>query len=419
MLQEDTIRCDNSLRGQPHWVDFSKHYSGDYKVNILKLNPSLYSNSQDSKISDYGISVFYTSIFNVSLWRTKKNKGIKKIKRAKFKLYRDIIRVNNYLEKYFLIKMLFLFKQAEMMGAVALLTNTKVFLFREAFYPLTDAMTLIAPEINVTTIAYQYSNLSNISPLMMSTADKQLIFSNLYRKIYQVDGISPLKLEVTGYLYDGIINLLKEKAYSHRKKMLDSGANFVICYFNESVQGKNRWGLVSEKSHLTDLHILAKIVLEDPSIAVLIKSQFIRTSPCNLHKDDMLIQNAVNTGRFLDLNEGFKRNDIYPAEAALASDICISHKFGATAAIESAVSKVRTVLIDSYGAVGLWDEIYAQADIVYKSMEEIMKSITKYRNNDKDYRSLGDWSTIIHNFDPFCDESAVERLQNCVAAEVK
>ncbi len=107
-------------------------------------------------------------------------------------------------------------------------------------------------------------------------------------------------------------------------------------------------------------------------------------------------------------------NDIYPAEAALVADICISHKFGATAALEAASAGVRTVLIDSYGSRTAWDAIYANGNIEYRTITEAMQAITRYRSGSHDDQALGDWGPILHHFDPYQDGGATGRLREVV-----
>lgn len=415
-LQEDTVRFDKSLRGQPHWTDSA---SNSFDTNIIEMDSNLFSNRDIELLEENSVNVVSKSLFKTARRINKGNQVFKVLRRNRYKALLGFLTSYHYVDRYFLLKIMALLKQAELMGALALLKNTKVFLYRETYYPLVDAMVLVAPKLNIKTIAYQYSNLGCISPVMMSSPDKFLIFSDKYSSVYKTDDIFPGELIVVGYLYDYVAELVLSKAKNHRKILTDLGASFIICYFNESVQGKDRWGLVSENAHLKELHVLAKAVLDDATVAVVTKSQFMRTSPRNLHPTDKLLKRASETGRFIELGEGFRRNDIFPAEAALVSDLCISHKFGATAALEAVVSGVKTVLLDSYGTKTVFDSIYCQADIEYASVELIMAAVTRYREGDLSSQQLGDWSKIIHYFDPYMDGNASARLRNEVSESIK
>ena len=226
-----------------------------------------------------------------------------------------------------------------------------------------------------------------------------------------------MKFHVTGYLFNGIDKYVQHKSRIHRETLERAGAKFIVCYFDENVQ-HDRWGLVSKNDHLGELHALAEMVVSDPTFAVVVKSQFMFNSPSQLYPNDILIKQAKETGRYLELKEGIHRNNIYPTEAALVADLCIGHKFGATAALEAAIAGVRTILLDRYGTKTLWDSIYSQADIEYESMGSLIEAINRYRTGDINSQALGDWSPIIHHFDPYCDGRAIERLHNIVTHSI-
>lgn len=248
---------------------------------------------------------------------------------------------------------------------------------------------------------------------MMSTADKYLIFSDMYRELYQTDYIMPKDFLATGYIFDGVADIVREKASKHRDSLNAAGARFVICYFDESVQN-DRWGMVSRVDHLGELHALANAVLGDPEFGMVVKSQFSRNTPSQLYPTDDLIQAAMATGRYLELVAGTHRNNIYPTEAALVADLCIGHKFGATAALEAAIAGVRTVLLDTYGMKTLWDAVYAQANIQFKTMESLLGAISCYRSGAVEHQTIGDWRPILHYFDAYQDGMAVSRLRNVI-----
>ena len=412
-LQEDTIRFDHSLRGQPHWLD-ARNPANSFHTYVIKLPASNFSVAEDeSYLSQKGLTLLATSAFRSALRGTRKEARLQPVRNVKWEAYRAVFSARGYAGRFFLLRVAALFRQSELMGAMALWLNVRVFLVRETYYPLADAMQLVAPALNVTTIAYQYSNLPFFSPAMMSTADKFLLFSDMYKVLYQTDGIAPQKFLPTGYLYDGVASLVREKARKHREAMSHAGANFIVCYFDESVQ-HDRWGLVSKDDHLGELHVLAKAVLADSTFGVVVKSQFMFNTPSQLYPEDELIQKAKATGRYLELMKGVHRNDIYPTEAALVADLCVGHKFGATAALEAAIAGVRTVLLNPYKTSSLWDSILAEADIEYGTIESLMEAIACYRSGGAEQQAIGDWSKILHEFDPYRDGKATIRLRSHV-----
>jgi hypothetical protein len=416
-LQEDNIRADHTLRGQPHWLDARKP-PDRFNIYVVALSSILSIADDASQLSEAGLMILPASVFRSALKEMRGHKALLRVRQSRIEAIRAVLRVRGFAEKYFLLRLALLLRQAELMGAVALWLNVRVFLIRETYFPFADAMQLVAPDLNVTTIAYQYSNLGIVSPIMMSTADQFLIFSEMYKALYQTEDIAPREFIPTGYLYDGVASLVREKAQKHREGLMRSGATFIACYFDESVQN-DRWGLVSREDHLGELHTLAKAVLSDPTFGIIMKSQFSRNTPSRLYSTDEIILAAKATGRYLELVEGQHRNDIYPTEAALVADLCISHKFGATAALETAIAGVRTVLLDPYGIKTLWDDLYAQADIEYESIDTLMVAIHRYRAGHADKKALGDWSPILSHFDPYRDGQSTCRLRTVIENAVQ
>lgn len=415
-FQEDTIRFDHSLRGQPHWLDASNS-ANSFHTYVIKLPAMKFAVAEDeSLLLEKGLTLLTTSAFRSALRVTRKGDSLQSVRNDKWRAYRAVFGARGYAGRFFLLRVAALLRQAELMGAMVIWLNIRVFLIRETYYSYSDAMQLVAPKLNVTTIAYQYSNMPFVSPLMMSTADKFLLFSSLYQPLYSIDGIAPQDFLATGYLYDGVAGLVRKRARKHRDALCRAGAKYVVCYFDESVQS-NRWGLVSKADHLRELQVLAQAVLADPTFGVVVKSQFMFNSPSCLYPKDELIQKAKETGRYLELMEGTHRNDIYPTEAALVSDLCVGHKFGATAALEAAIAGVRTILLNPHKTRALWDSVLADADIEYETMDLLMEEIVRYRTGIA-AQALGDWTQILHHFDPYRDGEAVNRLWQVVCQSV-
>ena len=417
-MQEDVIRADRSLRGQPHWVDVNEP-NHTFDTYIVELRDGENCNEEDAlKLTGAGVRVLPTSAFGYAIKEMRKQEVIVMVRRDKRAAVRAVFLVREYSKSFFLLRIAHLLRQAELMAALSLWLNVKVFLIRETYYSFADAMQLVASDVNVTTVAYQYSSMGSISPVMLSTADRLLIFADMYKAIFQADGIGPKEFIPVGYLYDGVARLVRERAKKHRERLKDAGAEFIICYMDESVQD-NRWGLVSKADHLGELHALANAVLADSTLGLVTKSQFIRNSPSRLYPGDKIIRAVRSTGRYLELMEGVHRNNVFPTEAALVSDLCIDHKFGGTAALESAVAGVRTLLLNPQGTTTLWDDIYAMADIEYDSLDRILEAIGRFRAGDPESQSLGDWAPILPYFDPYRDGKSADRLRAIVESAIQ
>jgi hypothetical protein len=417
LLQEDTIRTDNSLRGQPHWIDFG---SGEklYNTYIIKSYIDNTELEAETKIQLEKNNVFLVEpvALKKAFVKMRNHDSLRAIRHKKQKLLKSFFLTKGFKNKHFAIRTALFLKQAEFMGAVSLWLNVRVFLFRESYIPLTDAIQLLSKELNVKTIACQYSNLGTFSPIMMNTADLMLIFSSSFRKIFTNEFFTPEKFIEIGYIYDGLPVTIKERAIKNRNILLNKGVKFIICFFDESVQ-YDKWGLVSKSDHLHELHVLVNAVLEDPTLGIVVKSQYQKNTPSRLYPDDSLITSVIASERFVELHSGLIRNDIFPSEAALIADIVIGHKFGATASLEAALNGTRSVMLDNYGTKTVWDHFYDSDSITFSTIESLMLAISEFRSKNKNFNSLGDWNNFLGHLSSGNGVSAIKRIKDIVEIE--
>ena len=234
--------------------------------------------------------------------------------------------------------------------------------------------------------------------------------------LIQLKGIGPVNFKSAGYSYSYAHEYICERSKSYRKVFEDNGVDFIICYFDERVCFNNKWGTVENESHLNDLKTLVNFILSNKRVGLVIKSQFMKYSPSHWYPNENIFERALSTNRYLELNEGHKinRNDILPTEAALVADICISQKFGATAALESAILQKRTILMNKYPIRTEFDQLYSKSQIVFSSMEETIDAIKEFILDNKDYVNLGDWSPIINEFNAFEDLDNLKRIRDII-----
>jgi hypothetical protein len=415
-LNEDTLRTDFSFRGQPHWFEFDKSLK-KFNTYILRSvrDGSILSEEISNQFKENRISVIDASQFRMAHKQMKFHDGLVFVRKYKKSLFFKYFFSSSYKSKYSIIKTALLLKQAEHLGVISLWLNVKIFLFRES-YPYTDAIQLVNKPLGVKTIAYQYSNLGVVSPIMMNTADRMIIFSESFKNIFKNNFFTPKNFVVGGYVYKKLNEAGRKRAYEFRRQLQLCGASFIISYFDESVS-ISKWGLVSESDHLHELHILSNFVIDNDDVAVVIKSQFQRYTPSKLYPNDPILSRAFATGRFLELHKGSSiRNDILPAESGLISDISIGHKFGATASLEVAIEGVRSVMIDQYGTKTIWDQYYNNKNITLPNIEAIISAINQFRKGNPDYYDFGNWSSfldIITN----CNFTTVDKIQKIIESE--
>ena len=170
--------------------------------------------------------------------------------------------------------------------------------------------------------------------------------------------------------------------------------------------------MVNKEHHHEEISMLAKCVLSNPKVAVLVKTQFARNSVNNLYSDDHLISEAIRTGRLIDLCHGDGiRNDVYPTQVALSSDICVGNMVGATASLEVALCGSKSVLVNEYNVRPHWEYLVADQNIVFPDLAGFLQIIEKCDGDIAVLDGIGDWGAVIDQFDAYPDMLSIQRLQ--------
>ena len=248
--------------------------------------------------------------------------------------------------------------------------------------------------LGIRTIGYQYSFLQRPS-LMMSLPDKQLVFFEKARHNFEYRSISPKEF-VIRLSIPAFIPICIKACGALRADIQKLGVDFILGYFDEQInRNPERWNLYSIREHRRDLRILARLVLSDPRIAVVLKPQFVYNAVSQLHANDTLIMSAFQTGRLVEIFKGHKvRNVVFPSEVAQSCDLCIGQKLGMTAAFESALQGTRTVVVNPHKLYGHWDHLFADKNIEFESLAAILETVPL--NRDLLARStIGDWSAVL------------------------
>ena len=100
-----------------------------------------------------------------------------------------------------------------------------------------------------------------------------------------------------------------------------------------------------------------------------------------------------------------------PAVAALAADIAVHGYISTvTAGMESALAGTPTLLLDREG----WSvsSLYnlGVGRVVFKDWDDLWKACQEHWQTEQGIPGLGDWSSMMNDFDPFRDGRAAERM---------
>lgn len=408
-IQEDDLGVDRSVRTQPHWL-FPGDTPAPFRTYVWQNKENLAVTIDAPALRAAGVTPISDTQVRVLVWRNRKQAISRRLLRDALGCLVSASTSRRVSESLALAATGKLLLRSRMAVALWRELNIKVFVSGEAYLRDVNAIYLVAPLLGLRTVSYQYSNISLVSPSMMTTSDLMLLFSEMYRRNWTYTGIAPENFSTLGYPYDSAFPLLRAPAERIRAGLADAGARFVICYMDESVQ-HSRWGQVSAAEHEADLLMLVRALMADPTLGVIVKSQFTRNSPSRMLASHPEFERAKATGRYVEACHGRNRNIMFPAQAALASDIAIGHAIGGTAVLEAALAGRRCLMLNPYQWRGTWDDIYTRGDIVYGSLSLALQAIAEFRAANPRRQALGNWSSILPQFDPYRDGRAAERLR--------
>jgi len=314
-------------------------------------------------------------------------------------------------ERFAAVRALILVLKARRIGAVAEATGARAWVGCESYFPEADAVSLIADAYGLRTAAWQYSAMMTPSLLMLTTADVMATFSDYFAPLYASSPIGPASLFPIGYPFGDVPSLVRKRAHLMRGELRNKGARFVLCFFDESI-AQTRWhGLINRADHLSVVEALAGAVLSDPELAVILKPKYAYDTVDRVHPQSDILRRATETGRFVHLVAGIHRNEVFAAEAAIASDLCIGFLAGATAALESVIAGSRAILLRCRGEVAQLDPILGGLDIIYPSIEAMLDAIAAHRAGHPARAALGDWAPVLSRLDAQRDGKAPARLR--------
>ena len=413
LLQEDDLSMDRSYRSQPHWL-FPEGDRPPYEIIVLCLGKVARLEHSAQDLMQAGVKPIFDNALPPEVRRAVLPGRLRrKLKRTQLDVLSAAFSTDDG-EIAALAAMGPACEHARHMARIVIAGNVRAVAVAENYFPQADALLLIAPVLGIKTVSFQYSNrLIPVVPAMLTTADVMVTLAPAYNVLWTASEVQPRQFCSAGYVYDASFPLLRARAMHQRSQLLAAGAEFVVCYFDESVQ-TGKYGLISESDHIAELRYLLERVCDEPGLAVITKSQFERNSPYRFPQLRELVERAAATGRYVDLRRGVHRNVVFAAEAAMAADIIIGHACGATAALEGALAGTRSVLLDPYRIPSEVLNPLRVLDVMYPSLEAAFDAIAGWRRGAPERSGLGDWSSALPVFDPFRDGQAPRRLRRVI-----
>lgn len=406
LSQEDDIGMDRSYRFQPHWLlpEDGRPGFDTYllpQAGLQTHDPQELERSGVRPLTAEDVAALSAPLADDAAGR--------KLRKAAWSCVFAALGSASPAESVALANIARLFMTAAGLSALTRRLSIRAFMTAENYLVEADAMQLVAAGQDLHTLSYQYSNLASKSTPMLTTAKTMLTFAPGYDEFWRHRGIAPKRFQSIGYCFDHAFARVAPRSAALRRTLQDAGARFVLCYFDESVQ-QHKYGLISERDHEAELLALLEELEADASLGVIVKVQFQRNAPSRLPAIASAVEKARATGRYLELSRGSHRNNILPAEAALAADLSIGHAIGGTAPFEAALAGRRAILLNPYGIADGNQRHYSRVDVMFGALSEALPAIASFRGGTRP--ELGDWSRILPSLDPYRDGKAAHRLRH-------
>ena len=213
-----------------------------------------------------------------------------------------------------------------------------------------------------------------------------------------------------GYVGDHRFGLVKDVSVSVRQKLQGNGARKIMAYFDENSIADDRWYYGHGPTRANYAFLLEK-VLQDEFFAVVLKPKVPSSLKARLGQVGDLLMQAIETGRCFVFDVGGMHGAYPPAVAAQCADIAVhGHLFAATAAVESALTGIPTLIMDKEGWKRSLFYRLNKGKVVFEDWPQLWESCESYWDDPKKAPGLGDWSEVIDGIDPFRDGKAAERM---------
>ncbi|MFH1428725.1 MAG: hypothetical protein ABIH39_03170 [Candidatus Margulisiibacteriota bacterium] len=427
MLEMKNMAGDNMLKrtGPAIAVEYYGHLNLDHperysdlfywqqselggKDIVLFSNMGLFSKEQYDEIAQHGIEPLYLSFIKKNINRSLRyafypdnNNNLSLVKKDLItgyenKWFQETVSEYEILKNYW----------AELFERKNIKIFTHWYKYDNKSIAITDAM----QSTGGITAIYQRAFETHTTPETTIAADIEFGFSKLTAEI-EKENKSRIPYHVTtGYPGDFRFPLLKSMAKEVRAQLMKNGAEYIVAFLDENTLDDPRWFTGHEFARNNYSFILNKL-LQDPKMGLVIKPKSPRTLRKRLGNAAELLTKAEETGRCYIFEKGHLQGSYPPAVAALASDIAIHEVLCAgTAGLESALTGVPTVLLDQEG----WPDspLYklGVGKVVFQDWDSLWEQYLNHRRQKAGIPGFGDWSPMLHEFDPFQDGRAAERI---------
>lgn len=283
------------------------------------------------------------------------------------------------------------------------------------------AEVLALKSLGAVSVGYQYTA-AILSPSAQNVTgqDIQFVFSEYFARYWKNIDAPVESLLVSGFIFDyeSAKGAKIDEVAKARIRLKEKGVKIVICFFDEN--SNNDWRhYASHEEAAKDYGFLLKWVLDDDRVGMIFKPKVGGNLFERISSIRETIKMAMDTGRcFFLSNDGFY-GKIFPAQAAMGSDLCIGYAGGVTAALEARLSGVPTLLIDTAGVKNpVFSEKIVRTDvegrILFSTWNELRKEVEDFIENGVWKTTLGSWENFMCKYDPYQDSKGQKRIGDFV-----
>lgn len=292
--------------------------------------------------------------------------------------------------------------------------NTKVFFSWYKFNKDHIAVSEAIRDVGGISILWQIALNSIQDKLCMTDADILFSYSSHCAAIDTKIGSKFKYNLLSGYPGDYAFNLTNDFSSKLKATLIKNGAKLIVCVLDENSLDDDRWHTGHELQR-ENYSFMLEEVLRNPSLGVIFKPK----KSINLRRRlgnsiSNLIDKAKKTGRCFVFEETIGHTVLAtPVIAAQAADLCIhGHLCAGTAAVETALSGVPTILVDrESSSVSILKKL-PEGKIIFRKWPEVIQAL-KY-NNIEEFKKINlyGWEEILNKLDPFRDGLGAQRIGN-------
>lgn len=273
------------------------------------------------------------------------------------------------------------------------------------------AKVLALESLNGTSVSYQYT-VGSFYPTALITCGEniQFTFSPLFEQQFH-DCEAPIDNFVSvGFIYDSALQQLRslDRISEVRKQLTDKGAEFILCFFDEN--SVPFWdNPCHDDGAILDYEFLFNCLLTDSTLGLVFKPKDSTTLFTRISPISGLIERAMETGRCHFLTSDTVYGSVYPAEAALIADVTVGKLLGGSAAFESGLAGVPSVLVNiEHRSHPFYS--WGKNRVIFEEWSSLKDALKLFRNSPESHPEFGDWSPGIDGLDQFRDGQASVRM---------